>query len=252
MRKKRLTGWLAAGIVAALFLSLNLKTGTLEEPEATEETAALEETPETEQEESQQDWIVGTWKTRTDTSDSALEMWMQTYTTCFSPDGQVVHYGHRNVDRGSWRRIDENTVVADFEQCIYKGIGGEEYPIYEYSVTYWFNEDKTSLSRSMKYGGQKYFNVGVEKEGEWVYYQASDFDNYEEILLRESDECEIEEEYDTMAVFPYEGEFCIKLEKRLIGIAEDLAKGQEVELEEIDLPYELEQVAFYDLTGDGK
>ncbi|MDE7246298.1 MAG: hypothetical protein K2N43_00250, partial [Lachnospiraceae bacterium] len=40
--------------------------------------------------------------------------------------------------------------------------------------------------------------------------------------------------------------------KRLIGIAEDLAEGQEVELEQIDLPYKLDQVAFYDLTGDGK
>ncbi|MCM1426931.1 MAG: hypothetical protein NC118_10025 [Eubacterium sp.] len=262
MGKKRLTGWIAAGI-AALLLSGCKETGAApaditeneeitvdsvdsvdleEKPEAPEETAALEEAPE-------QDAIVGTWKTRTDTSDSALEMWMQTYTTCFSPDGQVVHYGHRNVDKGSWRRIDENTVIADFDQCIYKGIGGEEYPIYEYSVTYRFNEDKTSLSRSMKYGRQKYFTARVEKEGGAVYPQVSDFDNYEEILLRESDECEIEEEYDT---FPYEREFCIKLEKRLIGIAKDLADGQEVELEEIDLPYELEQVAFYDLTGDGK
>ncbi|MCM1153828.1 MAG: hypothetical protein NC392_00580 [Roseburia sp.] len=273
MRKKRLAGWLAAGI-AALLLSGCKETGAAsaditeneeiivdsvdseEKPETPEETAALEEKAETEQEESQQDWIVGTWKTRTDTSDSALEMWLQTYTTCFSPDGQVVHYGHRNVDRGSWRRIDENTVIADFDQCIYKGIGGEEYPIDEYSVTYRFNEDKTSLSRtslsrSTRYE-ERYFTARMEKEGEWVSYHVSDFDNYGEILLRESDECEIEEEYNTMAVFPDEGEFCMKLEKRLIGIAKDLAEGREVELEEIDLPYELEQVAFYDLTGDGK
>ena len=92
----------------------------------------------------------------------------------------------------------------------------------------------------------------MEKDGKSVYYQASDFDNYEEILLRESDKCEIKEEYYTTAVFPDEGEFCQKLEKRLIGIAKDLAEGQEVELEQLDLPYELEQVAFYDLTGDGK
>ena len=251
MRKKRLAGLLTAGILA-LFLNGCGETGAV--PAEITENEEITVDSEAGTEEPEQDPIVGTWKTRTrpDIFYSKLEEWQQTYITCFSPDGQVVHYGHRNVDRGSWRRIDENTVIANFDQCIYKGIGGEEFPIYEYSVTYRFNEGETSLSRSMTYKRQKYFTVRVEKEEEAVYYQASDFDNYEEILWRESDKCEIEEEYYTTAVFPDEGEFCIKLEKRLIGIAEDLAEGQEVELEQLDLPYELEQVAFYDLTGDGK
>lgn len=29
-------------------------------------------------------------------------------------EGQVVHYECRNVDRGTWQRIDENTVIAIF------------------------------------------------------------------------------------------------------------------------------------------
>ena len=210
MRKKRLAGLLAAGILA-LFLNGCGETGAVpadmteneeitvdseekseEKPETPEETTASEAEPE-------QDPIVGTWKTRTrpDIFYSKLEEWMQTYITCFSPDGQVVHYGHRNVDRGSWERIDENTVVADFDQCIYKGIGGEEYPLSEYHVTYRFNEGGTSLSRSFQYGRSKYFTARVVKEGISVYYEASDFDNYEEVLQRESDECEIEEKYYT-------------------------------------------------------
>lgn len=249
MRKKSLAGLLTAGILA-LILNGCGETGevpadTTEHEEITAESEEKTEAPE-------KDPIVGTWKTRRDICYSQLDEWLKTYTTCFSPDGQVVHYGHRNVDRGSWERIDENTVVVDFDQCIYKGVGGEEYPLSEYHVTYQFNEGGTSLSRSFQYGRPKYFTARVEKEGKSVYYQASDFDNYEEILWRESDECEIKEGYNTTAVFPNEGEFCIKLEKRLIGIAEDLAEGQEVELEQIDLPYELEQVALYDLTGDGK
>ena len=231
MRKKRLTGCLTAGILA-LLLSGCGETGavpadTIENEEITAESEEKsEEKPETPEEtadveagteEPEQDPIVGTWKTRTNMSYSKWEEWLQTYTTCFSPDGQVVHYGHRNVDRGSWRRIDENTVVADFDQCIYKGIGGEEFPTYEYSVTYQYNEGDSffppSLSRSMTYERQKYFTVRVEKEEETVYYQASDFDNYEEILQRESDECEIKEGYYTTAEFSSEGEFCLKLEK---------------------------------------
>lgn len=262
MGKKRLAGLLAAGVLTLLLNGCG-ETGELSADKTENEEITVdseeksEEKPETPEEEPEaeapeQDPIVGTWKTRTGMSYSKLEEWLQTYTTCFSPDGQAVHYGHRNVDRGSWERIDENTVVANFDQCVYKGIGGKEYPLHEYRVTYRFNEDGTSLSRSMTYERQKYFTVRVEKEGESVYYRASDFDNYEEILLRESDECEIKEEYYTTAVFPDEGEFCIKLEQRLIGIAEDLAEGREAELEQIDLPYELEQAAFYDLTGDGK
>ena len=222
MRKKRLAGLLAAGILA-LFLNGCGETEAVpadmtENEEITVDSEEKSETPEeTEapEAEPEQDPIVGTWKTRTrpDIFYSKLEEWQQTYITCFSPDGQIVHYGHRNEDRGSWRRIDENTVIADFNQCIYKGIGGEEYPLSEYHVTYQFNEGGTSLNRSMTYERQKYFTVRVEKEEEAVYYQASDFDNYEEILLRESDECEIEEKYYTTAEFPSEGEFCIKLEK---------------------------------------
>ena len=54
-------------------------------------------TPEYEE---QADPIVGTWRNIRGTYfESELDEWVTLYRTCFSPDGQVVHYGCRNVDR---------------------------------------------------------------------------------------------------------------------------------------------------------
>ena len=197
------------------------------------------------------DPVVGTWKTFTYKKHSSLQNWVADYYTCFSPDGRVVHYGHRNVDVGRWERTDENTVTAVFDDCIYMGIGGKEYPLPEYRVTYLFDSDH-SLCRSTD--RKEYFSVSVEEDGETVLYEATDYDDYGEPLEFENGECEIREKYyafDT-ADFPDGGEFPPKLDKRLAEIAPELAEGKEAELEQIDLPYRLEQVGFYDITGDGE
>lgn len=195
--------------------------------------------------------VIGTWKTWTGGSSSAVEKWTMNYFTCFSPDGQVVHYGHRNVDKGSWERKDGNTVVAVFDRCTYMGPGGEKYTLPEYRVTYRF-ESEYILQRSTD--RKRTFYASAEEEGKTVYHEVSDFDNYNAHLFFESEACKIEDEYGAFytADFPAEGEFVPKLEKRLIETAEELAQGKEVELEQADLPYDLRQTALYDITGDGK
>lgn len=71
-------------------------------------------------------------------------------------------------------------------------------------------------------------------------------DTYEEPLYHDSDECTI---YDC---YPEETVYCTALEKSLLSLADDLLAGKEVTLERADLPYELQNVSTYDLTGNGK
>ena len=202
-------------------------------------------TPEYEE---QADPIVGTWRNIRGTYfESELDEWVTLYRTCFSPDGQVVHYGCRNVDRGTWQRIDENTVTAVFDDCTYMGIGGNRYAVPSYSVTYTYNRENKGYLRDTD--REKEFFCEKEAEGGSVIYKARDFDDYGLPLWFESDESEIADYY---ADLPKTEEYGITLEKRLLAVSGDLFQGKVVELEQADLPYQLENITFYDITGDGK
>lgn len=195
----------------------------------------------------QADPIVGTWKNVRGTYfESELDEWLGLYRTCFSPDGQVVHYGCRNVDRGTWQRVDENTVTALFDDCTYEGIG-KKYMAPSYQVTYTYDQNENVYYRETDREGE--FFCKEEAEGRNTCYRAVDFDDYEQPLSFESGECQIREYY---ADLPEAEEYGIHLEKGLIEAAGDLFKGKAGELERADLPYRIKNVAFYDITGDGK
>ncbi|MDE6203655.1 MAG: hypothetical protein K2G19_09300, partial [Lachnospiraceae bacterium] len=197
--------------------------------------------------EGQTDPIVGTWRNVKGTYfESGLDEWLTLYRTCFSPDGQVVHYGCRNVDRGTWRRVDENTVTALFDNCTYTGTG-KAYTVPSYSVTYTYDQEEKlyfrETDREAEFFGEK------EEDGRNIRYRALDYDDYGNPLYFESEECQIRDYYSSL---PETQEYGIRLEKGLIEAAGELFQGKEVELERADLPYKLENVAFYDITGDGK
>lgn len=91
------------------------------------------------------DPIIGTWTNKNYTS-TEMEKWLTLYTTRFSPDGLVEHYGNRNMDTGTWTRIDENTIIAYFDDCTYTGIGGSMDNLSPYQVTYTYDAEKGRLT----------------------------------------------------------------------------------------------------------
>ena len=197
--------------------------------------------------EGQADPIVGTWRNVKSTYfESELDEWLYLYRTCFSPDGQVVHYGCRNVDRGTWQREDENTVTALFDDCTYTGIG-KAYAVPAYRVTYMYDQEENVYYRETDRTEEFYGKE--EGEGRSTHYRAVDFDDYGQPLCFESEECQIKDYYPGL---PETEEYGTRLEKGLTEAAEALFEGREVELERADLPYRLKNVAFYDITGDGK
>ncbi|MDE7340450.1 MAG: hypothetical protein K2N80_07790 [Lachnospiraceae bacterium] len=187
------------------------------------------------------DPIVGRW-TNEKRVLTEIERWATVYETCFSPDGQVVHYGNRNMDIGTWERIDERTVIAYFDDCTYTAVGAGEYKLPSYQVTYIYNVEEKELDRQTDRLDE------LTYESRAVTYTATDFDTYDKPLQYSS------REYTVSGCSPYpkETEYCTALEKRLLAIADDLQSGEEVTLERADLPYELLNVSVYDLTGDGR
>ena len=192
------------------------------------------------------DPIVGTWINKRGVY-TEIERWTMIYETCFSPDGQVVHYGNRNVDRGIWARTDENTVTAYFDDCIYTAVGSYEYTLPSYQVTYTYDAEERVLNRQTDRADKLTYEVKRNDNTEVCI--ATDFDTYETPLHRDSNEYTILDYY---PCYPEETEYCSALEKALLSLADDLLTGKEVILERADLPYELENVSLYDLTGDGK
>ncbi len=192
------------------------------------------------------DPIVGTWINKWGVY-TEIERWTMIYETCFSPDGQVVHYGNRNVDRGTWTRMDENTVTAYFDDCTYTAVGSQEYTLPPYQVTYTYDAEERVLNRQTDRADKLTYEVKWNDNTE--VYIATDFDTYESPLHRDSDEYTILDYY---PCYPEKTEYCSALEKALLSLADDLLTGKEVILERADLPYELENVSLYDLTGDGK
>lgn len=192
------------------------------------------------------DPIVGTWINKRGVY-TEIERWTMIYKTCFSPDGQVVHYGNRNIDRGTWTRMDENTVTAYFDECTYTAVGSYECALPSYQVTYIYDAEERVLNRQTDRADKLTYEVKWNDNTE--VYTATDFDTYEKPLHRDSDECTILDYY---PCYPEKTEYCSALEKALLSLADDLLTGAEVKLERADLPYELENVSIYDLTGDGK
>lgn len=192
------------------------------------------------------DPIVGTWINKRGVF-TELERWTTVYETRFSPDGQAAHYGNRNADTGTWRRIDENTVTAYFDDCIYTTVGAHEYKLPPYQVTYTYDAKEGVLNRQTDRADKLTYEAKWDDKAEIC--AATDFDTYDKPLHHENEKCIILNYY-----FPYpeETEYCTALEKMLLSLADDLQAGKEVELERVDLPYELQNVSLYDLTGDGK
>ena len=193
----------------------------------------------------EQDQIVGTWKSRK-TYYRPNERWIKEYITCFSPDGQVIHYGNRNEDRGIWERVDEHTVKVVYNNCTYEAVGGGTIRLPKYSCLYIYDEKNKTLSRSTDRQSSFYVKLGEEKDREYV---VTDFDDYTEPLYFESEACEIEEYYDH---FPEGFWYDETLEKALLEISGELSRGEEAQLERADVPFSLESVVLYDITGDGK
>ncbi|MCM1124906.1 MAG: hypothetical protein NC429_00395 [Lachnospiraceae bacterium] len=195
------------------------------------------------------DPITGTWKNHRGDVYTEIERWTSIYKTCFTPDGQVVHYGNRNVDKGIWTRIDENTVTAYFDDCTYTAIGSQVFTLPSYHVTYTYDAEELTLNRQTDRADKLTYEVNWNNNTKIC--TATDFDTYEKPLYRDyyNNECTISDYY---PAYPEKVEYCSALEKALLSLADDLQNGAEVKLERADLPYELKNVSFYDLTGNGK
>lgn len=170
------------------------------------------------------DPVVGTWTNKRFVY-SGLGRWEEVYETSFSPDGKVSHYGNRNFDKGTWTRVDENIVVAYFDDCAYTAVGGFTYRLPSYQVTYTYGENAKTLDRRTDREDKLIY------ESDGVFYEATDFDTYEEPLFYISDEYCVEYMDSDYYPYPEEIEYCTELEKELLSHAEDLISGKKVELE---------------------
>lgn len=170
------------------------------------------------------DPVAGTWTNKRFVY-SGLGRWEEVYETSFSPDGKAAHYGNRNFDTGTWTRVDENTVVAYFDNCAYTAVGGFAYRLPPYQVIYTCGESAKTLDRRT----DREDKLTYESDG--VFYEATDFDTYEEPLSYISDEYCVEYMDSDYYPYPEEIEYCTELEKELLSHAEDLISGKKVELE---------------------
>lgn len=187
--------------------------------------------------------IIGTWWNTLDTQNAD---WNTFYRTSFSQDGQVVHYGRRNVDFGKWEQAG-NTIKAYFDNCYYLGIAGETYMLPAYDVTYSCQKISTDN------GQEVILNRTTDRKAEMQTYIATDFDDYDSPLFYNNAYSEVDEEcYYLYAHFPGIVENNDLLEQRLLEIAGTLAEGEEVQLERDDIPYTIERFATFDFTGDGR
>lgn len=193
------------------------------------------------------DPIVGTWINKRGVF-TEIEQWTSLYKTCFSPDGQVVHYGNRNVDRGTWTRTGEDTVTAYFDDCTYTAVGSYEYALPAYQVIYTYDSEERLLTRQTDRADKLTYSTATG-DGNDKLIAGTDFDTYSDPLHYDSNECTISDYY---PCYPENPVYCTALEKALLSLADDLQTGQEVTLERTDLPYELQSVSTYDLTDNGK
>lgn len=190
--------------------------------------------------------IVGTWKNIPDQE----KEWMTSYKTCFSPDGQAVHYGGRNVDIGTWEQ-EGDIYTAYFDDCVYIGIRGETYELPSYTVTFqvFFSEDGEEMLLNRNTDRDAGIVLELETEQGTEYYTATDHDDYRCPLYHESDFSEI---------YDHASDYCPKIaecggliRQGLLDMAEALSEG-EAEEERAALPCTLEEVVTFDFTGDGR
>ncbi len=190
--------------------------------------------------------IVGTWSVEENNKGD----WLTLFQTRFSADGRVVHFGHRNADFGRWEQKGEQ-IEATFDDCRYYGTDGK-YELPAYSVTYTIETDffdNTILYRSTDRPSEILVKAGEDAED----YMATDHDNYSKPLYYVSETQEItRDSYEYYPEYPHDVKNSILLERRVAELAEDLAEGREVELEQNDLPYQITEFTVYDITGDGR
>lgn len=230
--------------MSAVGIVIKLYKGNVRDTEE-QKQATAEETVDEEDE--TVSMIVGTWKNIPD----AEKEWMTSYRTCFSPDGQVVHYGGRNFDIGTW--VQEGDVyTAHFDACTYIGVNGKKYELPSYTVTYrmWFSEDEQEMLLDRNTDRQAEIQLKFETEQETKNYTATDFDDYRCPLYYESDLSEVYE-YD-FKYWPKIAEYSDLIREELLKIAGILLEeGEELEKALAALPCTIAEIVTFDFTGDG-
>lgn len=91
--------------------------------------------------------ILGVWGNGSAISDDSGMLWATAYNTTFSADGRVSQKGWRNQDAGTYRVVDENTVVATYSYNTFDspGYGYQLIKGYTYTVTYSYNASEDTL-----------------------------------------------------------------------------------------------------------
>lgn len=91
--------------------------------------------------------IIGVWGNDAAVSQDSMSSFANAYNTTFSTDGRVSQKGWRNQDAGTYRIVNENTVVATFSYNMFDspGYGYELMKDYTYTVTYSYNEADDTL-----------------------------------------------------------------------------------------------------------
>lgn len=221
-----------------------------DDSECTEEAALMREHAESTEEAAVV--VDGTWRNM---PDAEADDWKTTYRTRFSPDGQVVHYGSRNVDFGRWERIGD-TITAYFDNCYYLGISGQIYMLPAFDVTYRYQEvlvdGRTEMVLERSTDRKAEIQVEVETEQGTENDIATDFDDYELPLYYESDFSRFYGEYYGYCDFPKVYKNNEMVREGLLELAEVMLMGGEAKLERADLPYTLDRFSTYDITGDGR
>lgn len=188
----------------------------------------------------------GTWTNVLRPSfDSSTEEWIRLYSTRFSQNGEVIHFGNRNFDKGTWKWIDDHTIEATFSDCTYAAPDSTSHyqPISGYQCTY-------SYERGMLYRDTDRSSYAFPNEtmNEAPLIIVTDMDDYSLPLKKKDNEANMNLSFN---YYPDEPEYNEKLEKAVIAAAKDLYAGNEVRIETVSLPFEIESAVTYDITGDG-
>jgi len=73
--------------------------------------------------------------------------WAYNYHTVFNKDGTVEHFGHRNMDKGTYTIENDGAIRAIFNDCKYDFPGEGYLKVSGYTCTYRFSDDGKELSR---------------------------------------------------------------------------------------------------------
>lgn len=124
----------------------------------TEDTAQV--TTEDTAEDAQKQFLLGTWGNETALSEDDTMKFSMAYYTEFKEDGTVEQQGYRNMDSGTYKYLDENTVEAVFDHNVFQDAANPEDldPIegYVYQVTYYLDREAGTIEA--KYS-QEFFDA---------------------------------------------------------------------------------------------